>query len=87
VIGGRRDVMKEKILSDGRAYYSSKDLARMFSVNESTIKRWADSGKLQCFKTVGHHRRFRFEMVSDFVARYHLELGLASDDLKGILPK
>jgi excisionase family DNA binding protein len=87
VIGGRRDVMKEKILSDGRAYYSSKDLARMFSVNESTIKRWADSGKLRCFKTVGQHRRYPSGAVSDFVARYHMELGLAPDDLKKILSK
>jgi excisionase family DNA binding protein len=87
VIGGRRDVMKEKILSDGRAYYSSKDLARMFSVNESTIRRWADSGKLRCFKTIGHHRRYRAEMASEFIARYHVGLSLTPGALKTIFPK
>lgn len=79
--------MNEKILSNGNVYYSSKDLARMLSVNESTIKRWADSGKLRCFKTIGHHRRFRVEMVSEFITRYHMELSLTPDALKALFSK
>jgi excisionase family DNA binding protein len=77
--------MKNKVLSDGGVYYSSKDLARMFSVNKSTIKRWADSGKRRCFRTVGRHRRFPFEVISEFVQEYHLEVGLPFDSIKQTL--
>jgi hypothetical protein len=27
-------------------------------VNESTVRRWADSGEIRCFRTPGGHRRF-----------------------------
>jgi excisionase family DNA binding protein len=79
--------MKSNVLSGGRVYYSSKDLARMFSVNESTIKRWADSGKLPCFRTVGRHRRFPFEVVSEFVEKYHMELSIPPDLVKEAIRK
>ena len=74
--------MKKKKLSDGRVYFSSNDLAKIFSVNESTIKRWADSGKLRCLRTVGNHRRFPLELVSEFVARYHLEPNMPLEIVK-----
>jgi excisionase family DNA binding protein len=83
----RKGTMKTKTLLDGRTYYSSKDLARMFSVNESTIKRWADSGKLRCFRTVGNHRRFPMDVVYEFIARYHMELGLPHDVFKESFPE
>lgn len=38
---------------------SSKKAAHYFNVNESTVKRWADSGILKCFKTAGGHRKFK----------------------------
>jgi excisionase family DNA binding protein len=68
--------MKMKSLSNGKRFYSSKDLAQILSVNESTIKRWADSGKLRCFRTVGNHRRFPPEAVKEFVVRYQMEMSL-----------
>ncbi|MEO8210463.1 MAG: helix-turn-helix domain-containing protein, partial [bacterium] len=40
---------------------SSKKAANYFNVNESTIKRWADSGVLKCYKTAGGHRKFKLE--------------------------
>jgi len=40
---------------------SSKKAAEYFKVNESTIKRWADSGILKCYKTAGGHRKFKLE--------------------------
>lgn len=40
---------------------SSKKAAEFLNVNESTIKRWADKGKLKGFKTPGGHRKFNFE--------------------------
>ena len=60
----------------GVVCYSSKDLARLFSVDESTIRRWADSGKLKCSRTLGHHRRFPLALVSEFASTYHLDVNL-----------
>ncbi len=55
-------------------YYSTKDLARLFQVGESTIKRWADSGKLDCFRTPGGHRRYPPERVLEFISKYRYEI-------------
>ncbi len=44
--------MSEELLSSGEA-------AKILGVGASTIKRWADTGQLQCVKTLGCHRRFR----------------------------
>lgn len=35
------------------------EVAKMFRVDVKTISRWAESGKLRSFKTLGGHRRFR----------------------------
>ncbi len=57
--------------------YSTADIARMLCVDASTVKRWADSGKIQCYRTIGRHRRFTLKQVQEFIASYHLE-GIAS---------
>jgi len=46
--------------------YSTKELARMWDVSESTIKRWTDAGALKCRKTVGGHRKFELEDILEF---------------------
>jgi excisionase family DNA binding protein len=46
--------------------FSTAELARMWNVSESTVKRWADSGDLACVKTPGGHRRFTLEEISRF---------------------
>jgi excisionase family DNA binding protein len=51
--------------------YSTDDLAKMFRVGKSTIKRWTDEGKLQCFKTPGGHRKFKPINVHEFIKQYH----------------
>ena len=38
----------------------------MFSVTETTIKRWADEGALKCQKTPGGHRKFDVKAVVEF---------------------
>ncbi|MBS1517802.1 MAG: helix-turn-helix domain-containing protein [Bacteroidetes bacterium] len=40
---------------------SSKKAAEFLNVNESTIKRWADKGKIKSHKTPGGHRKFKME--------------------------
>lgn len=54
--------------------YSTDDLAKMFRVGKSTIKRWTDEGKLQCFKTPGGHRKFKPSNVHEFIKLYHYEI-------------
>lgn len=54
--------------------YSTEDLAKMFRVGKSTIKRWTDEGKLQCFKTPGGHRKFKPSNVHEFINQYHYEI-------------
>ncbi|MBA3765662.1 MAG: helix-turn-helix domain-containing protein, partial [Acidobacteria bacterium] len=45
---------------------TSKEAARLLSVSEASVKRWADSGLLPTAKTAGGHRRFRPEDVAAF---------------------
>lgn len=54
--------------------YTTEDLAKMFRVGKSTIKRWTDEGKLHCFKTPGGHRKFRPANVHEFIKQYNYEV-------------
>ena len=53
--------------------FSTRELAQMWNVSESTIKRWADSGDLSCYRTPGGHRKFHLENISDFQQRRGFE--------------
>ena len=46
--------------------FSTREVAQIWNVSESTIKRWADSGELCCLRTPGGHRRFQLEDISGF---------------------
>ena len=46
--------------------FSTRELAQMWNVSESTIKRWSDSGELCCYRTPGGHRKFHLENICDF---------------------
>lgn len=39
------------------------EVASMFRVDPKTVSRWANDGKLQTYRTLGGHRRFREEEV------------------------
>jgi MerR family transcriptional regulator, light-induced transcriptional regulator len=54
--------------------YSTKELARMWDVSESTVKRWTDAGALKCRKTVGGHRKFELKDILEF--QNHCGLGI-----------
>jgi len=45
---------------------STADVARLFKVTETTVKRWADEGNLKCQKTPGGHRKFEMRNVVEF---------------------
>ncbi|HKZ40768.1 MAG TPA: helix-turn-helix domain-containing protein, partial [Candidatus Hodarchaeales archaeon] len=55
-------------------YYSTKEVAKLLRVNESTVRRWANSGKLKCFKTPGSHRKYTARQISEFLDKYQYEL-------------
>ncbi len=71
--------MKGDTVLEQLKFYSTADVAGMLGVDASTVKRWADSGKLQCFRTIGGHRRFTLKQVKEFISEYHLEGFLSSD--------
>lgn len=39
-------------------YISIGQVAKLLNVSIKTVRRWTESGKLDCFKTSGGHRRF-----------------------------
>src|SRR3954451_1598949 len=46
---------------------STRQVAQLLGVGEATIKRWADAGEIECFRTPGGHRKFRLRDVTAFV--------------------
>ncbi|MCI0489971.1 MAG: helix-turn-helix domain-containing protein [Blastocatellia bacterium] len=55
--------------------YSTTELAKMWGVSESSIKRWADAGTIKCQKTIGGHRKFDLDDVLEFQTRSGLITG------------
>jgi len=50
-------------------YLNSKEVASIMGVNVSTIKRWTDSGDLDCYQTVGGHRKFILSHIKSFLKK------------------
>ena len=46
---------------------STRQVAQLLGVGEATVKRWADAGEIECFRTPGGHRKFRLRDVTSFV--------------------
>src|SRR5438270_632142 len=47
---------------------STRQVATLLGVGEATVKRWADAGEIECFRTPGGHRKFRLRDVTAIVA-------------------
>ena len=60
-------------------FVSTHGAAQLLGVSDATVKRWADSGILQCFRTRGGHRKFRVVDINALVARRPLD-GSSPDD-------
>lgn len=50
-------------VSDTSRFLTTGQVARMLGVSSRTIDRWADTGRLPCFVTLGGHRRFEREDI------------------------
>ena len=48
---------------------STRQVAQLLGVGEATVKRWADAGEIDCFRTPGGHRKFRLRDVTAFVQK------------------
>jgi excisionase family DNA binding protein len=66
-------------MSRRKQFLSTADIARLMSIDVSTVKRWADSGKLQCYKTVGGHRRFRSDQVQALIGQTAADSDISND--------
>jgi MerR family transcriptional regulator, light-induced transcriptional regulator len=56
-----------------RTVLSTAEVARLFDVTETTVKRWADEGELKCQKTPGGHRKFEIRQVIEFAEEKNFE--------------
>ncbi len=67
-----------------KSILSTSDVARLFNVTETTVKRWADEGTLRCQKTPGGHRKFEVRNVVEFAEKNDFEpvgaLEISGDD-------
>lgn len=77
-------------------FFNTHEVSKILQVDNSTVKRWSDEGKLVCFRTPGGHRKFHAEDLYSFVMKYNykyannfLESYLVSDEviIKKIITK
>jgi excisionase family DNA binding protein len=54
--------------------FSTRQVAQLLGVGEATVKRWADAGEIDCFRTPGGHRKFRLRDVTAFVQRRNFQV-------------
>ena len=47
--------------------YNSNQVAELIGVSISTIKRWTDTGKLNCIKSAGGHRKFHLNHIKQLL--------------------
>lgn len=57
--------MRKTLGSEGPQWVTLRAACRILGVNETTLRNWADDGKVRAFRTPGGHRRFS---VSDLHA-------------------
>ncbi|MGH1366321.1 MAG: B12-binding domain-containing protein [Calditrichia bacterium] len=46
---------------------NSLEVAKLFGVNVSSVKRWTDAGRLECIRTAGGHRKFLMSHLTAFI--------------------
>jgi len=49
---------------EGKQWLSLSEAGTLLGVHPTTLRRWADSGSIPCFRTPGGHRRFRASDLS-----------------------
>jgi len=54
-----------------KTWLSLSEAAEILGVHFTTLRRWADAGQIPCAKTPGGRRRFRIEIVEQFLRQQH----------------
>jgi excisionase family DNA binding protein len=49
--------------------FGTHDTARLLGVSVGTVRRWADAGLIESYRTPGGHRRFSLEQIDRFLAQ------------------
>ncbi|MGE5458428.1 MAG: cobalamin-dependent protein [Methanococcaceae archaeon] len=65
-------------------YISTKEVASLLNVTETTIKRWTDTGSINCVKTLGGHRKYLIEDIEQFAKSNNIPFtgaSLSSEDI------
>lgn len=52
----------------------TEEAAKALDVSVATVKRWCDQGKLECWRSVGGHRRVTAQSVADYLNAHSMEL-------------
>lgn len=51
-----------------KTYLTTAQVAKLFNVDNSTIRRWSITGKIECQSTHGGHRKFLFKNIIKFLS-------------------
>ena len=62
-------------------YLNTKEVATLFNVNNSTIRRWTLNRKLRCTTSDGGHRKFLYKHILEFIDSHKKELSLNLDGI------
>lgn len=57
-----------------KKYLNTKQVGNLFDVNESTVRRWATNGKIECISSAGGHRKFSYQNVMNFANTQGLKI-------------
>lgn len=59
---------------NSKKYLNTKQVGSLFDVNESTVRRWASCGKIECISSAGGHRKFSYQNVMSFANTQGLKI-------------
>ena len=59
---------------------NTKQVGNLFGVDESTVRRWALSGKIKCISSAGGHRKFSYNDIVEFANNKGIELNVSEKE-------
>lgn len=70
------DITDIKYITDKmeNTYISTQEVADLLAVTDTTIKRWTNSGRLKCAKTLGGHRKYLLSEVEKFAKENNIPI-------------
>lgn len=55
-------------------YLSTREVSDLLNVTETTVKRWTDSNRLKCIKTLGGHRKYLLQDIELFAKENNITI-------------